>query len=357
MPGKFGAKWLARAVAVVVAQTASNGQPMLGVVAQAQTTLPAGAPTKLAPAQRGHAEELRDSGGEVGPPNRSAADAPPTSLTPPLTQPLANSSRPFAEAVCITLGQEALANDLPAAFFTRLIWQESRFNPNARSHAGAEGIAQFMPGTARWRGLGDSYDPFEALRASARWLAELKTQFGNLGLAAAAYNAGPGRVQAWLARGGYLPAETRAYVRIITGRSAEDWAQGKASDSDMMAKNTIPCTQIAKLLVGHGVDGAATVAAQAPAREKSAQAALTPWGVQLTGDWSKDRALADYRKLQKKFPALLGQRLPLVLGSPTTGRGSAPWYRVRVGEATRERAAQLCAKLEAAGGQCLVFRN
>ena len=67
------------------------------------------------------------------------------------------------------------------------------------SPKGAEGIAQFMPRTADWHGLADPFDPIEALRHSAGYLRELRDRFGNLGLAAAAYNAGPGRVSAWLA--------------------------------------------------------------------------------------------------------------------------------------------------------------
>jgi SPOR domain len=63
------------------------------------------------------------------------------------------------------------------------------------------------------------------------------------------------------------------------------------------------------------------------------------------------------RKLQAKFPAILGERKPLILRSRAAGRGSATWYRVRVAEATREGANKLCAKLEAASGLCIVLRN
>jgi soluble lytic murein transglycosylase-like protein len=66
-----------------------------------------------------------------------------------------------------------------------VIWQESRFNARAVSPKGAAGIAQFMPQTASWHGLADPFDPTEALRHSARYLRELRDQFGNLGLAAA----------------------------------------------------------------------------------------------------------------------------------------------------------------------------
>src|SRR6266404_4145066 len=124
---------------------------------------------------------------------------------------------------CGALESAAAAHDLPLDFFTRLIRQESNFDPKAVSRAGAQGIAQFMPGTARWRGLSDPFEPTEALKESARWLRELRDQFGNLGLAAAAYNAGPRRLRDWIAGRGQLPRETRAYVRIITGRAAEEW--------------------------------------------------------------------------------------------------------------------------------------
>jgi hypothetical protein len=258
----------------------------------------------------------------------------------------------FAVAVCIALGREAMANDLPAEFFTRLIWQESRFNSHARSYVGAEGIAQFMPGTARWRGLADAYDPFQALRESAKWLGELRQQFGNLGLAAAAYNAGPGRIQRWLAGHTSLPLETRRYVRIVTGHSAEEWSQHDIIESGRPLQ-VIPCNAIAKLIARSSERArVAMPSAQAPR-----SAAWGPWGLQLAGDWSEARALNEYRKLQQRFPTILGDRDPLVLKSHGTGRGSATWYRIRVAESTQDRAKSLCNKLEAAGGRCIVLPN
>lgn len=259
----------------------------------------------------------------------------------------------FLETLCLALGREAAANDLPAEFFTRLIWQESRFNPRARSYKGAEGIAQFMPGTARWRGLADAYEPFQALRESARWLAELREQFGNLGLAAAAYNAGPGRIQNWLSGRGALPGETRQYVQIITGRSAEEWSQPGATDDAGRAMKIVPCSDIAKLVAPSG----SRPQKDARAMETGETSVSDPWGLQLTGHWSENRALAEYRDLQKRFSAVLGDKQPLVLRGQLAGRGSAPWYRVRVAERTRERAMVLCNRLKAAGGMCLVFKN
>ena len=160
----------------------------------------------------------------------------------------ARPTRLSANDICRTLAQAAADNDLPIDFFTRLIWQESRFNPAAVSPKGAMGIAQFMPGTASGRGLADPFEPLLALRESASYLQELRTTFqGNLGLAAAAYNAGPGRVEAWLAGRRGLPAETQAYVRAVTGHSADAWAskqppQWQASNIPKGA----PCVELAK---------------------------------------------------------------------------------------------------------------
>src|SRR5712675_2439247 len=95
---------------------------------------------------------------------------------------------------------------------------------DTRNGQRALGIAQFMPGTANERRLLDPFDPVQALPKSAEFLNELRNQFGNLGLAAAAYNAGPRRVQEWLDGSGPMPQETRNYVFAITGTSVDDWA-------------------------------------------------------------------------------------------------------------------------------------
>src|SRR6266436_2951488 len=143
------------------------------------------------------------------------------------------------EAMCLMVESAARANGLPLEFFARVIWQESRFQSDAvgpvtRSGQRAQGIAQFMPGTASERRLLDPFDPVQALPKSAEFLSELRSQFGNLGLAAAAYNAGPRRVQEWLAGTGPMPQETRNYVFAITGTSVDDWAtagkNGKTPD-------------------------------------------------------------------------------------------------------------------------------
>src|SRR5580700_4769700 len=136
----------------------------------------------------------------TGPANAQSPTNPPTDQPPTAQgQPAAPNTPPTADDICRAVEEDAAANGLPVEFLARVIWQESRFNARAVSNKGARGIAQFMPQTADFRGLADPFDPIEALHNAASYLHDLRDQFGNLGLAAAGYNAGPGRVSAWLA--------------------------------------------------------------------------------------------------------------------------------------------------------------
>ena len=134
-----------------------------------------------------------------------------------------NEEPASANPICDAMKAAAEEHDIPIGFFARLLWQESRFRSEEVSSAGAQGIAQFMPQTAVEMGLKNPFDPLQAIPASAKFLRKLHDQFGNLGLAAAAYNAGGGRIEKWLSRRSSLPKETRAYVKIITGHQAETW--------------------------------------------------------------------------------------------------------------------------------------
>jgi hypothetical protein len=260
------------------------------------------------------------------------------------------------EAMCLMIESAARANELPLEFFARVIWQESRFQSDAvgpltRRGQRAQGIAQFMPGTANERRLLDPFDPVQALPKSAEFLSELRGQFGNLGLAAAAYNAGPRRVQEWLAGTGPMPQETRNYVSAITGTSIDDWAAaGKnARMSDRAA--TSSCRELMALL------RRAPNSFVTQLEQHITLAAAKLWGVQLAAGFSRDKALAMYSRAMKRLTAVIGDQDPSLLSSRLRSRGTQMFYQVRIGADTRPAADDLCNRIRRAGGACFVLRN
>jgi soluble lytic murein transglycosylase-like protein len=129
----------------------------------------------------------------------------------------------WSGAYARVLVQIAKANDISPYLLEALVWQESRWNPSARSRAGAIGLAQLMPGTARDLGV-DPRDPIQNLSGGARYLRQQLNRFnGDVEKALAAYNAGPGRVMT--ARGIPSIPETQAYVRAIVARLAANSIQ------------------------------------------------------------------------------------------------------------------------------------
>jgi Transglycosylase SLT domain/SPOR domain len=250
-------------------------------------------------------------------------------------------------SVCRLIESSARTQSLPVAFLTRLIWQESSFRPNSISPAGAQGIAQFMPKTADERGLANPFDPEEAIPKSAELLADLKQRFGNLGLAAAAYNAGSLRVANWLAGHGNLPAETRDYVLTITRHPVENWTGDAAAETitDGAISSKLTCLQTT-----------AAIRRSEP-RFVAASALFAPWGVQLAGSFSKVAALAAYARARSSYSTIIGKIEPMVIGGRVPSRGFAPYYQVRAPAPSRAAADALCEKILRAGGACVVLRS
>lgn len=257
-----------------------------------------------------------------------------------------------ASAMCRIIDAAAARNDLPTPFLAKLIWRESRFRASALSPVGAQGIAQFMPGTAQERGLGDPFDPEQAIPEAARFLADLRKRFGNLGLAAAAYNGGPQRVTNWLGGSGSLPQETRQYVDAITGQPVDHWAavarSGDAQKEDAPDGAHTPCLQVLARLQRPDVGTSSAGAAPPP---------LAPWGVQIAGSFSKAEALAMFNRSRSKLASVIGDLQPMVIGTRLRFRGSGAFYRVRLPSQSRVAAAQLCDRIHGAGGACIVLRT
>ncbi len=149
--------------------------------------------------------------------------------------------------------------------FIRQIQQESGFNPNALSPAGAEGIAQFMPATAKGYGI-NPWDPAQALNAAAQYdVSSLHQYGGDWAKALAAYNAGGGAVNTAIARGGknwqrYLPAETQNYIKTILGGTTTPTPTTSAfSTASQGTGGTIANDSVASLLGLLGIPNPASV--------------------------------------------------------------------------------------------------
>jgi len=207
----------------------------------------------------------------------------------PLLKPVVFRSR---EEICDTLVQAALSNDLPVPFFIRLIYQESTFKPAAISNAGALGIAQFMPETAAHRRLDNPFDPVQAIPASARLLRDHYRRYGNLGLAAAAYNGGPRRVDEWRAKKGSMPQETQDYVRIITGFPVEAWTAPLAGTPALKLQQGAPCQESAGLLAWDGPDQIPMPVASPRVVEAKAAAVAAAAAAAAAREAAKKEALA-----------------------------------------------------------------
>jgi soluble lytic murein transglycosylase-like protein len=253
------------------------------------------------------------------------------------------SSETIEETTCRIVESAAHSAHVPVALLTRLVWVESRFQAGVVSSAGAQGVAQFMPQTAAERGLADPFDPEQAIPIAAKFLVDLDQQFGNIGLATAAYNAGPARVAGWLAGSGDLPRQTQVYVFLLTGRTAEDWAAQRrdAAPTDETVDRRSCMDVTATLRTEEGAE----------------QAAVAPWGVQLAGNFSKATALASFERARQRYSRILGDLPPMIIGTRLRSRGTRPFYRVLVPASSRAKADQVCHAIMMAGGACVALRS
>jgi hypothetical protein len=253
----------------------------------------------------------------------------------------------YTDDVCTAIERYAEDADLPTGYFARLIWQESHFDPNAMSFAGAQGIAQFMPGTARLQGLANPYDPAEALWRSAQYLRFLSDKFGNLGLAAAAYNGGEGAAARFIAGTGYLAAETLDYVQIVTGLPVTRWLAGNVPPPDYSLQPGKPFHQACLDLAENNRIKKFT----------PPTAIVQPWGIQLAQFFSEAIARQAFARIQGKFSGALGDETLMLVAKRNPNFGPALRFTTEIGRGSRAEAAKLCNRLEQAGGECIVVRN
>lgn len=239
---------------------------------------------------------------------------------------------------------------LPAAYLARLLWQESRFDPNAVSPANAKGIAQFIDSTARLRRLSNPFNPAEAIARSAEYLGEMSRRYGNVGLAAIGYNGGERRAEGWKARSGGLARETINYVRIITGHTAETWRDS-------------PPENLTYALDGETPFHAACVAMAANRRVTPLAPPAPPppryaaWGAQVGFGNDPRAARAAYARLPRACRAAAPESRVELIPVRRRGPGDRVYHMVRVGADSRRAAANLCRAVNKAGCACAAYRN
>jgi hypothetical protein len=276
----------------------------------------------------------------------SASARPVKTGVKPVQAPLTIAEATFALDVCRLMQNRSSWRGINPHFIARLINAESRFSANAVSPAGAEGIAQFIPGTARRRGLKNPYDPAAALTASIDFLAHLKARFGNLGLAAVAYNAGEGAASRFIA-GGRIPLETENYVFSITGRAAEEWRKPDA-------RHAIPLIDARK-----SFSNACPDLVRKPGRIRLAtrSAARQPWGVLISESFSRNTAVRTFNRIKRSFPADLREKPPMIVPVRNLSMGTRRRYSARIGAASRKQASKICTSLRARSVVCIVRRT
>ncbi|WP_333898592.1 lytic transglycosylase domain-containing protein [Agrobacterium pusense] len=257
------------------------------------------------------------------------------------------SPQSYNRDLCHAIEVLAARHAVPPDYFARLIWRESLFRADAVSPKGAEGIAQFMPGTARLRGLDNSFNIIAALEASSRYLSELKLRFGNFGLAAAAYNAGEAGLRGFIATG-RLPVETRDYVFAITGYPVESW---KDNPPDKAA----PALDDSRPFIDACLRLADTRTINDPVLISSADWA--PWGVQLAAHYNPTVANRLFTSAIGQLSGPLNAERALIVRQRGGNFGSRPRYAARIGRETRAEANALCGEIRGAGVPCTVFRN
>ena len=254
-----------------------------------------------------------------------------------------------AADTCGAIETAARRSGLDPHFFARLLWRESLFDPSAVSHAGAQGIAQFMPATAQRRGLVDPFNPAAAIFASAGYLAELTERFGNPGLAAAAYNAGEGRVTDFLKRGRRLPAETRAYVPAITGHSGVEWRDEPPPQPDYALQDGLGfaegCLKLATSRRLEGFTTPAALAAVAPAM----------WKVVIATGRTEGYVRKIARQQRRAHRGILRKHEVEIVSIKMPGQGRRARPAAVVMHDSARAARRLCGELQNAGTYCTVI--
>ena len=252
----------------------------------------------------------------------------------------------YPQDLCRAIERLSMENDLPPAFFARLIWRESRFRADAVSYKGAEGIAQFMPGTAKLRGLSNSFDVVQALDASSRYLGELRDRFGNLGF-----------------RRRRLQCRRRGLLRFLTNAGCRSKRATTSSPLPAIPSRHGRTTRRKRgRRPGSGptfLSACIRLAVSRKLREPILVQASdwAPWAVQLAANFDPAIARRLMRQSVARLPEPLSSESAMIVRQQRVKPGMRPKYQARIGRDTRQEAIALCDAIRKAGVACAVVKN
>ncbi|ARJ70697.1 lytic transglycosylase domain-containing protein [Paracoccus contaminans] len=255
------------------------------------------------------------------------------------------AAKTYVADVCRVIETAAAENRLDPNFLARLLWKESMFEPEAVSPVGALGIAQFMPETARIRKLDDPFNPAKAIHASAAYLRYLIDGFGNMGLAAVAYNGGEARALRFYNGGQVLPFETQDYVEAITGHNAWKWRDEPPAALDIRLDKDRPFH-----------DACMKLARNRTLKEFTTKARAWPWGVILAAHPQQSGAQQQVNRLNRQLRPILGGKRVSYVRKAVGGAGRR-LYTAQIGYSSRGEANAFCLQFRALGGRCIVLKN
>lgn len=253
----------------------------------------------------------------------------------------------YVPDVCRAIQLASAQHGIDPHFLARLLWKESLFEAGAISPAGAQGIAQFMPGTADIVGLDDPFNPAKAIDVSARYLRKLTDGFGNIGLAAVAYNGGENRAARYKQQGGRLPWETQDYVEAITGHSADVWR---------LEPPTAAALDLRLDKDKEFFPACVTLAANRTIREFQTPQRAWPWGVIVASHPSRAGVNQQITRLNRQLRPILGGKRVNYLQRRLSGSARRV-YTAQIGYESRNEAMAFCNRLKSLGGRCLVLKN
>lgn len=256
----------------------------------------------------------------------------------------------YAADVCKLIERNAAQRDLDPNFLARLLWKESRFEPSAVSPAGALGIAQFIPSTAELYDLDDPFNPAQAISRSAWYLRYLADMFGNIGLAAVAYNGGENRAARYVAMQGGLPYETEDYVTSITGFDASRWRDNPPGADELKLGLQPDQPDMAFRPACEKMAGDRRL------REFTTPQRVFPWGVIVASHPSQSGAAKQVARLNRTLRPLLGDKRVGYVHKRISGAPRA-LFTAQIGYDSRAEASAFCIRLKRAGGRCIVMRN